>query len=444
MKPLTNEKFKDFITAAKRDNRILYDPEFYGEYIEILKQLYSDVQDFDICTLDGRFEDLLIKITNGFIFTDKTNYYNEFLNKIYSEFDKLIVPNMILIPLNNIEINFKNDDYIQVTNNVRIYTPINNDKKKFNFLRSNKIKRDSLSEYFEKNVYMELSKEHILLTKDPNFFNSPIMTVLLNNIDFKVEHEAARITEAIYSFIRMLDFDEQSEGNGWGVLQGLKNQPARTYTVYYNKPNTSKNPPYNSGYGHSFIFKFDPILDINSTEFNKKIQRFGSLVERYISFSFINRHNTNTEKLKVIDKWMNAILLYNSAYELASKERYDATLITLLTILESLFLKNTGNKKLILADKVSQFLLETGFDYNQQKIKNLIIDTYNHRSKFVHEGEVFYSLSSYKSINDRQGTIPGMKPFFYGFVPSNAHDEARNIYMLFRITGYVLMNYWKS
>ena len=167
-------------------------------------------------------------------------------------------------------------------------------------------------------------------------------------------------------------------------------------------------------------------------------------MNKFIHFSFIKRDQISEGELKNIDKWMNAILLYNSAYELASKERYDATIITLLTILESLFLKNTGNKKLILAEKISQFLLDKGFDYNQQKIKDLIIDTYNHRSKFVHEGEAYYSLTSYKSINDRQGTIPGMKPFSYGLVPNGAHEQARSIYMLFRVTGYVLMHYWNK
>lgn len=441
MEILDNQKFKKFIIDAKNNNRILYDPDFFGKNRNVLQQICDDVSKFDIYTFDGRFDDILINITNNFVFKEKSNYYKEFLQQIYDMFLNYVVPNMILIPLNNINFEFKNNEHISITDNIRIYNPINIDIQKLKRYPFIKAKKDNLSEYFEKNVYAQLCKEHIILTKDPHFFNNPIMTVLINNIDYKVEQEAARISEATYSFIRMIDFDKLPEGNGWGVLQSMT-RPAGTYSVYYNEPNSSKSPPYNSGYGHSFIFKFDPILDINSIEFNRNIDVFKFLLNKFIHFSFIRRDLITDIELKNIDKWMNAVLLYNSAYELASKERYDATIITLLTILESLFLKNTGNKKLILAEKISQFLLDKGFDYNQEKIKDLIIDTYNHRSKFVHEGEAYYSLTSYKSINDRQGTIPGMKPFSYGLLPNGAHEQARSIYMLFRITGYVLMHYW--
>lgn len=35
------------------------------------------------------------------------------------------------------------------------------------------------------------------------------MTILIKNINFKVDHESSRITEAVYSFIRMIDFDSK-------------------------------------------------------------------------------------------------------------------------------------------------------------------------------------------------------------------------------------------
>lgn len=443
MEVLDNQVFKNFIDAAKENNRILYDPKFFGDNKKILQQICDDVKNFDVYTFDGRFDDILINVTNHFEFKEKTNYYKEFLKQIYDAFLINIVPNMILIPLNNISFKFENDEYVSIADNIRIYNPIKLDRQNLTRHHLIKTKKDKLSEYFEQSVYAQLCKEHIVLTKDPYFFNNPIMTILINNIDYKVEQEAARISEAAYSFIRMIDFDKLPEGNGWGVLQSMT-KPAGTYSVYYNEPNTSKLPPYNSGYGHSFIFKFDPILDINSIEFNNNIETFKFLIDKFVQWCFIKREEKTGNELKTIDKWMNAVLLYNSAYELASKERYDATIITLLTILESLFLKNTGNKKLILAEKISQFLLDKGFDYNQQKIKDLIIDTYNHRSKFVHEGEAYYSLTSYKSINDRQGTIPGMKPFSYGLLPNGAHEQARSIYMLFRVTRYVLMHYWNK
>lgn len=138
---------------------------------------------------------------------------------------------------------------------------------------------------------------------------------------------------------------------------------------------------------------------------------------------------------------MNAVLLYNSAYELASKERYDVSIITLLTILESMFLKNTGNKKLLLVVQVSKFLEEKEFKFSKENIKNLIVDIYNHRSKYVHEGKL-YNMISYKNIHDYQGTIPGMKPFEYGLLTSIPYNDAKSIYELFRITGYIIMSYY--
>ncbi|MGN1201250.1 MAG: hypothetical protein ACI4R8_03230 [Candidatus Caccovivens sp.] len=437
---MNNEFFKKFITDSKKDNRILYDPEFFGKYEDLLHTIHQDVQKFDIFTLSGKFQDILIKVTNNFVFDIKENYYKRFLDLIYLEFEQLVVPNIVLIPLNNLKLNLNNKDYFEIAENIRIYTPTNIEYSKLKPFKEGVIKKDKLSEYFEQNVYARLLKEHIILAKDHYFFNNPIMTVLIRNVDFKVEHEASRITEAVYSFIRMIDFDSDMEDFGWGVLNGLK-QPASTYGVYYNSPNKSSKPPYDNGYGHSFIFKFEPILDINSSEFFERIERFKFLINKFVSYCFINRTQFSDSELKQLDKWMNAVLLYNSAYELASKEKYDVTIITLLTILESLFLKNTGNKKMLLAEELSNFLQEKKFKYNKQKIIDLIVETYNHRSKFVHEGKL-YDISSYKSINDRQGTIPGMKPFAYGMFASVSHDDAKSIYLLFKITGYVIMAYF--
>ena len=267
------------------------------------------------------------------------------------------------------------------------------------------------------------------------------MTIVVDNINYKVSHEASRITEAVYSFIRMIDFDTERDLRDWGLIH-KKLKPAHTYGVYYNLPGTKQIPPYDNGYGHSYIFKFEPILDVLSNEFENRIKSFSFILDLFVKYSFINRNLTNPLTLKKIDKWMNAVLLYNSAYELASKEKYDLTIITLLTILESLFLKNTGDKKLQLAEKIPEFLIKRGFKYNKEKLQQVLKETDSHRNKFVHEGDVYYNMYSYKGLHDRQGLIPGMKPFNYGMVPCNSQDDARSIYILFRITGYVIMSFW--
>ena len=437
---MDNIFLKQFITDAKKDNRILYDPKCIGKYKDLLQKIYQDVQKYDIFTLDGQYDDILIKVINHFDIEVEENYYKQILDLMYFEFKQLVVPNIILIPLNNLKINIDHESYYEIGDNIRIYNPTNINDKQIKPFRKDIIIKDKLSEYVEQNIYSKLLKEHIISVKDQYFFNNPIMTILIKNINFKVDHESSRITEAVYSFIRMIDFDSKREDYGWGVLRGLKD-PAHTYGVYYNLPNTPVMPPYNNSYGHSFIFKFEPILDINSSEFFEKIERFKVLINKFVSFCFINRNNIPDAELKKIDKWMNAVLLYNSAYELASKERYDVSIITLLTILESMFLKNTGNKKLLLVVQVSKFLEEKGFKFSKENIKNLIVDIYNHRSKYVHEGKL-YNMISYKNIHDYQGTIPGMKPFEYGLLTSIPYNDAKSIYELFRITGYIIMSYY--
>lgn len=439
---MNNEFFKQFIIDAKNDNRILFDPRYIGQYKELMDRIYKDVETFDIYTLDGRFPDVLKRVVNNISFNESQDYYEQLLYSIYNELKQLVVPNMILIPLNNLKPNFKGKDYIEIAENIRIYPPTNINYRNIKPHNDNPIiKNDKLSEYFEQSVYAKLLQDHIVLAKDHHFFNSPIMTILINNIDYKVEHEAAKITEAVYSLIRMVDFDVDLDSYDYCNINNLK-MPASTYGVYFNEPNTSPNPPYDNGYGNCYIFKFDPILDVNPFEFHRRIERLKSLIENFVSLCFIDRSKKTIEVLQTYDKWMNAVLLYNSAYEFASKEKYDATTMTLLTILESLFLNNIrGEKKSKLAEQVAAFLEEKGFDYNNQKIKDLILDTYKHRSKYVHEG-ITYNLTSYKSIIDRQGAIPGMKPFSCSMFDPMAHNDAMHIYMLFRITGYVIMSYF--
>lgn len=426
----------------KKNNRLLYDYNCKSEYDEIINNIYDDVSLFDIYTFDGEFQNILINVINNFIFKEKTNYYNDFISNIYREFKNIVVPNIILIPLNNLKLPFDEQDSISLSENIKIFNSKSYERKGFIKFKKVRIKQDSLSKYYENNIFATLSKDHIILKKDAYFFNSPILTILIKNIPFKVEVSASKIAEASYSFIRMIDFDKEPEGNGWGLLNGYK-PPSRAYGVYYNKPNTSPNPPYDAGYGHSFVFGFDAILDVNSSEFYKNINQYTDMLSNFIKFSFVDRRQLSAKELKKIDKWMNAVIIYNSAYEQASKERYDITIISLLTILESLFLNNTGNKKEQLAEAVNKFLIDTGFDYSSTKIKNMIIDMYNHRNKFVHEGKN-YSIASYKSINDRQGTIAGMKPFYYGMFRLDSEKDTRNIYMLFRITAYVIMNNMKN
>jgi hypothetical protein len=238
----------------------------------------------------------------------------------------------------------------------------------------------------------------------------------------------------------MLDFAEEREpGNGWGFLYRDKQQSARTYTVYYNKEGTSPTPPFNSGYGHSFRFKFTPILDVNTYSFIKNIDKLNELIIRFVRISFIDLEEVSTDKISAMKKWQNAVLMFNTAYEFASIEKYDSAVIILHTILESIFLNNEwGSKKVPLSKKVSKYLVDNNYSRSLEELEKNILDTYDERNKFIHEGFGYDQHQSFRSINDHQGIVPGMKPFAYNFMPSLPSKELSDIKLLFEITIRVL------
>lgn len=77
--------------------------------------------------------------------------------------------------------------------------------------------------------------------------------------------------------------------------------------------------------------------------------------------------------------------MFNDAYEFASIEKYDASLIFLLVILESLFVKNTGNKKENVVLALEDFYKRES-KRDVAKIRPLITKVYHTRNAFVHEG----------------------------------------------------------
>jgi hypothetical protein len=96
--------------------------------------------------------------------------------------------------------------------------------------------------------------------------------------------------------------------------------------------------------------------------------------------------------------------MFNTAYDLASIERYDATLVTLISILESIFLKpNARLKKENLKNQISSFLNED--------CSKLIDVSYKRRSDYVHEGKTIGGIMRFKLAENEHNYIPGYKPF---------------------------------
>ena len=377
------------------------------EFANFIEILYEDIANFKNYTFDGRVQDLIFKGLKSF---SKSNTYCHFLNYLEKGLDKLVVPCIILIPLNFLKDEVLKSDLI-LTDNIKLFKTekVNTVEK----LRVSK-KKSALEKHIETTIYAELLKEHILLAKDRNFFNFPILAININCVDRQAENESSIITEAVYSFIRLLDYESPREGSGWGILHQEK-RPAKLYGVYYNEVGTSSKPPYNNGYGYSGRFKFSPYLDINSTEFVKQLDIFCALLVKFCDTCFVDKRKTDKQIVLKNEKWQKAVLLYNSAYELASIEKYDESLLLLIIILEMLFLSASDhNKRVALCNKIVPFMQEH-YDMVSDKLTEFIEKIYRKRNKFVHEGQsICYSFSTFKTITNYQGLIRGMAPFIYG------------------------------
>lgn len=275
---------------------------------------------------------------------------------------------------------------------------------------------DNLCKYFKEKLNSKLNKEHILLSKDSEFFNYPILSIYIKNVDFKVEKESGRIAEAVYSFLRMIDYIKRRPDYSWGLLGEGRIKPAHTYVVYYNEENPEGIPNRNNGYyGYSFRFNFSYFLDINTNCFVENIDLFVSLIDLYIQTCFLDICDYSSAEINMINKWNNAVLMFNAAFEFASIEKYDACVLMLCSILESLFLKNEGRNKLErLLEEVNMFAKSIYPEEKLEQIARAMRSVYKFRNKIMHEGrgyEVEFLLS--RSITSYQGIYRGMRPFAY-------------------------------
>ena len=442
---MDNERFKEFLKAARIDEKVTYGFNESELFRDVINEIYQDVSKFKFYTLDGRFQDLLVKLlkTNDY----KSCGYQGLLKDLKTELQTLIVDNIMLLPINFLK-SLKCHSDLELNDYMNIFFPTEDDLKNFKdvelIIRQEKRMKDkmhklddNLCRYFEKILNAKLDKEHILLVKDRAFFNYPILALHFKNIDFKVEKESGRIAEAVYSILRMVDFAKAKSDYGRGLLERDWLEPAHTYVVYYN----SEYPDEKSYYGHSFRFNFSYFLDISTDCF---IENQGAIVETidlYIKTCFLDKRTFTTKDINIINKWNNAILLFNTAYEFASIEKYDACVLVLCSILESLFLKNEGRNKVDkLIEEITLFYKE---DFPLDKLKRIneaIKNIYKYRNKILHEGlgyETKFLFS--RSLTSYQGIYRGMKPFKYqgAIYP---YEEIVNIEIIITFIINVLMD----
>lgn len=416
-----------------------YKVEFYNE---TLWELIQELKKYPFYTFTGRYEDFFY---NSLSSLDKNENdinksFENIIDLILQEFKKRIVPNMIILPLNFLKSEIIKQD-ITFSQHMKIFLPIKEDYEKLDnhllykkqqLRKARKIKADSLSKHVEDTICSNLDKEHILITKDKNFFNYPILTIDITNIDYKVEQESGRIVEAVYTILRMFDLKISKARYDWGVLSNNNQDPANTYVVYYNEPSVIKKPPYDNGYGYSFRYNFAPMLDIDSNILLECGDRFYKLLNIFVSACFLNEHNFKNSEIEFIKVWKNSMLMFNTAYEFASIEKYDSVVLILLSILESLFLNNSGrNKKEKLAEEIKIFFTEN-YDPKLAELNySLVKAVYKVRNDFMHEGNGYENkYSSSRRLHDYQGVYKGMRPFSYSgsFTSYKDLEDIKNLF----------------
>ena len=158
-----------------------YKDEEFENFIEILNE---DIGKFKNYTYDGKAQDLIFKGLKKF--SPLATKYGQFLKYLEVEFDKLVVPCIILIPLNFLNDNVLKSD-LSLTDNIKLFKT-----EKANTVQKLKIskKKSALEKYVETTIYAKLLKEHILLAKDKNFFNFPILAININCINYQADNES--------------------------------------------------------------------------------------------------------------------------------------------------------------------------------------------------------------------------------------------------------------
>jgi hypothetical protein len=405
----------------------------YADFYEIMQDIAERMKKYGYYTFDCRFEDCVIKIVCD-KFKSSINDINleEIALSVTENLKKLIVPNIILIPLNHLN-SIILDAEIAIDKDISLF-PMNE--------KSSKTKKDKslLSRYVEKKIFCKLNANRILMTKDPYFFNYPILAIKIEHVDFRVEHEAPKIVESSYSLLRMLDFDLEREPNdkGWGVGFRDEKPEAYTYTVYYKESGSDFKNLKTGKLGYSFRFKFSPILDINTIEFIHYKEKYTDLLKKVIEYSFISENELTNKEFLVRKKWVNSIILFNTVYEFASIGKFDAALLLMFSILESLFF-NLGdyNTKEKLIARLSSYL--EPFEFNVD-IKTLIKETTEYRNNFVHQGIGLERFKTYRSLNDREGFLQGQKPFVHGSWYPMPDKEFNDYLSLMKLVIFILTN----
>lgn len=215
--------YKEILNLKRKieSGELQIDNMFYDDFsYPIMLRIYKDLKKFGYYEFHGRFEEFIIDyFKQNIVNVDEIPNYELILFTLSNKIKEYKVPNVILFPLNTIN-QLVLQDNISLADYINLF---HMNYKKSEILHD----KTELAKYVSESIYSEFNGNHILTTKDKAFFDYPIMSILVTHLDERVYHEAPKIVEATYSFIRMIDYIKNKKPNKQWI-----NNPKKKYLAH--------------------------------------------------------------------------------------------------------------------------------------------------------------------------------------------------------------------
>ena len=412
---------KKFVGREDTGYKYYSDEDYYEFWVEISEELINNNKFIYDGRRDDAFERTLIRMCS------KHPDLSDFMSILVEEMDYYNDDIILIVPLNGLdksvfpEVMDFNDNNLKTFAVKESTRRIENDKTK-------------IGKYVESELRMSLSMGHSRF-KDPEFYNTPVLTYIFRGInDNMINYHSQNIVQTIYAFIRMIEQDRVETDNRW--KNKVNKFHASTYAIYYKSDYEKKQIDINNGYGYQFKFFNSPVLDVDSEYFLRNIELFEDLFIQYKNIMMTPKSDVAETEYIAIKRLVTAVRMWNTSYELASIERFDSTLLLLVTILESLLLRNKGvKKKTRLASEVSKYLNEDQ--------KEFIESIYTIRNQLMHEGESVGTINSFRLVEQGHNYLPGYKPFeqysFWGY-PQKVVDIKNLMNLVMRVIKSIILS----
>ena len=118
------KRFKEFSKAVQQNPKVFYGFEESRPFKDVINEIYQDVSKFQYYTLDGRLQDILIDLLKDSKY--ETEGYSILLKDLEAELRKMIVSNVILLPINFINSSEIKEDLV-LNDYMNLFMPTQDD-----------------------------------------------------------------------------------------------------------------------------------------------------------------------------------------------------------------------------------------------------------------------------------------------------------------------------